>query len=78
MLGESEAPDLIRASPEQMIGLTRTDEQNREGEEEAVQRRLKRGSVDLEEGIEGLGMQEESEGSQENGSGESGSKKRRS
>ncbi|GAA5965615.1 hypothetical protein JCM3765_004757 [Sporobolomyces pararoseus] len=77
MLGESEAPDLIRASPEEVTS-NGNDEQSREGGEEAVQRRLKRGSVDLEEGIEGLGMEEESEGSQASGSGESGSKKRRS
>jgi len=74
MLGEIEAPDLIRGSPESMLHGNGLEGGNGAGEVdgETVRRNLKRGSVELQEGIEGLEMDEESEG----GSGDSSRKRR--
>lgn len=91
MLGETEAPDLIRGSPETIPAEVDQEEEGggRQGDggnrassssdDATLQRNLKRGSVDLEQGIEGLEVDEgvHSTGTSGDGAGGGGMRKRR-
>jgi len=70
MLGESDAPDLIRDSPDPIA-------ENGEGEREETVRRLKRPSVDLEDGMEGLEVEGNGDGVNANGEEEDGEDRRK-
>lgn len=70
MLGESDAPDLIRDSPDPIA-------ENGEGEREETVRRLKRPSVDLEDGMEGLEVEGNAEGVNGNDKEEDGEDRRK-
>ena len=70
MLGESDAPDLIRDSPDPIA-------ENGEGEREETVRRLKRPSVDLEDGMEGLEVEGNAEGVNGNEKEEDGEDRRK-
>lgn len=76
MLGESDAPDLIRDSPDPITqGEGGAGE---EGEEAAAVRRLKRPSVDLEDGMEGLEVEgNDGVGGKEEGDSRAGDRRKR-